>query len=118
MNFLELSEVVTLEKFGPQATVLTGQLASLAGIPIVMSRFMGADMNQNGLYDNVTKDKTGFVIFNPDSYSQYVRRQITIESDKDIASGSIQLVSTMRAVMDSPDAASVKNVVYGYDLPI
>jgi len=117
-NFLELSEVVTLEKFGPQATVLTGQLASLAGIPIVMSRFMGADMNQNGLYDNVTKDKTGFVIFNPDSYSQYVRRQITIESDKDIASGSIQLVSTMRAVMDSPDAASVKNVVYGYDLPI
>ena len=41
----------------------------------------------------------------------------TIESE-DIASGSIQLVSTMRAVMDSPDAASVKNVVYGYDLPI
>lgn len=117
-NFLELNEVVTLEKFGPQATVLTGQLASLAGIPIVMSRFMGADMNANGLYDNVTKTRTGFVIFNPDSYSQYVRRQITIESDKDITSGAIQLVSTMRAVMDSPDAASVKNVVYGYDLPI
>jgi hypothetical protein len=117
-NFLELSEVVTLEKFGPQATVLTGQLASLAGIPIIMSRFMGADLDNTGLFTNVNKDKTGFVIFNPDSWSQYVRRQITIESNKDIAAGAIQLVSTMRAVMDSPDAASVKNVVYGYDLPI
>ena len=122
-NFLQLDQVVTLEKFGSQATVLTGQLASLAGIPIVMSRFMGADLKGGavggtGLYDNITKDSTGFLIFNTDSWYQYLRRQITIESDKDIASGAIQLVSTMRAVMDSPDAASVKNVVYGWNLPI
>jgi HK97 family phage major capsid protein len=117
-NFLQLDQVVTLEKFGAQATILTGQLASLAGIPIVMSRFMGADMNGSGLYDNITKDKTGFLVFNTDSWYQYLRRQITVESDKDITSGAIQIVSTMRAVMDSPDAESVKNVVYGYDLPI
>jgi len=117
-NFLQLDQVVTLEKFGAQATILTGQLASLAGIPIVMSSFIGADMNGNGLYDNVTKDKTGFLVFNTDSWYQYLRRQITVESDKDITSGAIQIVSTMRAVMDSPDAEAVKNVVYGYDLPI
>lgn len=117
-NFLQLTQVVTLEKFGPQATILTGQLASLAGIPIVMSRFIGADMNGDGIFDNVTKNKTGFVLFNTDSWYQYNRRQITVESDKDITSGAIQIVSTMRAVMDSPDAEAVKNVVYGYDLPI
>ena len=117
-NFLQLDQVVTLEKFGAQATVLTGQLASLAGIPIVMSRFMGADMNASGLYDNSTTDKTGFLVFNTDSWYQYLRRQITVESDKDIASGAIQIVSTMRAVMDSPDASSIKNVAYGYNLPI
>jgi hypothetical protein len=118
-NFLQLEQVVTLEKFGTQATVLTGQLASLAGIPIVMSRFMSADLKgTTGLYDNVTKDSTGFLIFNTDSWYQYLRRQITIESDKDIASGAIQLVSTMRAVMDSPDADALKNVAYGYNLPI
>ena len=117
-NFLQLEQVVTLEKFGTQATVLTGQLASLAGIPIVMSRFMGADMNASGLYDNSTKDKTGFLVFNTDSWYQYLRRQITVESDKDITSGAIQIVSTMRAVMDSPDASSIKNVAYGYNLPI
>ena len=117
-NFLQLPQVVTLEKFGPQATILTGQLASLAGIPIVMSRFIGADMNGDGIFDNVTKNKTGFILFNTDSWYQYNRRQITVESDKDITSGAIQIVSTMRAVMDSPDAETVKNVVYGYDLPI
>lgn len=117
-NFLQLDEVVTLEKFGPQATVLTGQLASLAGIPIVMSRFMGSDLAVDGLYDNVTKTRTGFLVFNTDSWYQYVRRQITIESDKDITSGAIQLVSTMRAVMDSPDADALKNVAYGFNLPI
>jgi len=117
-NFLQLEQVVTLEKFGPQATILTGELARLAGIPIVLSRFMSADMNASGLYDNATKDKTGFLIFNTDSWYQYVRRQITIESDKDIASGVINLVSTMRAVMDSPDADALKNVAFGFNLPI
>jgi HK97 family phage major capsid protein len=120
-NFLQLDQVVTLEKFGAQATVLTGQLASLAGIPIVMSRFMSADMAGTGLYASGTAPadyRTGFLVFNTDSWYQYLRRQITIESDKDIASGSIQLVSTMRAVMDSPDADALKNVAYGFDLPI
>ena len=114
-----MDQVVTLEKFGAQATILTGQLASLAGIPIVMSRFMGADLDgADGLYDNVNKTTTGFLVFNTDSWYQYLRRQITVESDKDITSGAIQIVSTMRAVMDSPDAESVKNVAYGYNLPI
>jgi len=118
-NFLQLDQVVTLEKFGPQATILTGQLASLAGIPIVMSRFMGADLESTGLFLNSgDKNKTGYVIFNTDSWYQYLRRQITIESDKNIASGVIQLVATMRSTMDSPDADATKNVVYGIDLPI
>ena len=86
-----------------------------------MSRFMSADMAGTGLYASGTAPadyRTGFLVFNTDSWYQYLRRQITIESDKDIASGSIQLVSTMRAVMDSPDADALKNVAYGFDLPI
>lgn len=120
-NFLQLDQVVTLEKFGPQATVLTGELARLAGIPIVMSRFMSADMADTGLFASGTAPadyKSGFLIFNTDSWYQYVRRQITIESDKEIASGVINLVSTMRAVMDSPDADALKNVAFGFNLPI
>lgn len=117
-NFLDLTEVATLDKFGPQATVLSGQIASLAGMPIIMSRFMGADMNTNGLFDNVTKTKTGYLIVNRDSYYNYVRRRITIETDKDIKSGVIQICATMRGTFDSPDATATKNVAYHYNIAI
>tara|TARA_Y100001973_G_C5056276_1_gene260355 strand:- start:122 stop:736 length:615 start_codon:yes stop_codon:yes gene_type:complete len=117
-NFLSLTEVATLDKFGPQATVLSGQIASLAGMPIIMSRFMGADMNTNGLFDNVTKTKTGYLIVNRDSYYNYVRRRITIETDKDIKSGVIQICATMRGTFDSPDATATKNVAYHYNIAI
>ncbi len=115
-NFLALSEVQTLEKFGPQATVLTGQIASLAGMPIIMSRFMGADLAADGLYDNVTKTKTGYLIVARDSWFNYVRRQITIETDKNIASGVVQICATMRGTFDSPDADATKNVSYHYNI--
>lgn len=117
-NFLSLTEVATVDKYGPQATVLSGEIASLAGMPIILSRFMGADLNTAGIFDNVTKTKTGYLIVNRDSYYNYVRRRITIETDKDIKSGVIQVVATMRGTFDSPDAAATKNVAYHYNLGI
>ena len=118
-NFLNLTEVATLDKFGPQATVLSGQIAALAGMPIIMSRFMGADLETNGKFlGSGSKNKTGYLIVNRDSYYNYVRRRITIETDKDIKSGVIQVVATMRGVFDSPDATSTKNVAFHHDLAI
>ena len=114
-HLLDLDEVQTLDKFGPAATILTGQLASVAGMPVVMSRFIGADMNGNGVYDNLGDTKTGFLIFNRASYVQYLRRGILVETDKDIASGAIEMVATLRSVVASPDASTAKNVVWSYD---
>jgi hypothetical protein len=116
-NFLSLTQVLTVDQYGPAATILSGELGQLAGIPIVMSRFMGADLHTNGLYTGANTT-TGFVIYNRDSWYQYLRRAITVESDKDIKSGAIQVVATMRATMDSPDADATKNVSYGFNLPI
>jgi hypothetical protein len=85
-------------------------------MPIIMSRFMGADLNTLGVYDNATKTKTGYLIVARDSWYNYNRRQITVETDKDIASGAIRIVSTMRGTFDSPDAAATKNVAYHYNI--
>ena len=113
-QLMGLGELQTIDKFGAQAVVLTGQVASVLGVPVVMSRFMGADMNLTGVYDNVTTDKTGFLLVNRDSYTIYNRRGILVETDRDISAGAIEMVSTSRAVMDSPDSATAKNVVYNY----
>ena len=80
-----------------------------------MSRFIGADMAANGLYTGAGT-QTGILFFNQGSWSQYQRRGVTVETDKDIASGSIEIVSTLRNIAATADAATTKNVSYIRDL--
>jgi len=115
-NLLDMSELATIDKFGPQATVLTGQVGALLGMPVIMSRFMTDDLNANGIYDNATKDYTGYLIYNRSSYVQYLRRGLQIESQRNIASGAFEIVASLRAVMGSADAAGSKNVAFQYSI--
>ena len=114
-HFLDLSELTTLEKFGNRATILSGQLGSLMGMPVIMSRFLTSDLHANGKYTGAGT-QTGFIIFNRGSYHQYIRRGLQVETQRDIASGSLTLVASFRAVMGSADSAGAKNVAYLYNL--
>ena len=116
-NLMSLDEVKTLDVFGDKASVISGQIASVAGIPVLVSRFMGADMNTGGLYDDATKTRTGMIAVNRDSYKVFERKSITVEQQKDVASGSIVLSSTYRATLDTLDSSTLKNVAYGFNLP-
>lgn len=116
-QLLDLDEVVTLDKFGPAATVLTGQIGSLAGIPIVMSRFLTADLHTNGKFTGAN-NTSGLLVVNPSSYSVFMKRGILVERDKNITAGAINLVSTMRATFDTLDGATVKNVAYGFNMSV
>jgi hypothetical protein len=55
-KFGNLPEVLTVDKFGPQATILSGQLAAVQGIPLVVSQ----DYDQTDLsgYINYTSGNT------------------------------------------------------------
>ena len=77
---------------------------------------MTADLNATGIYDGVTETQTGYVIFNRGSYVQYVRRGLQVETQRDIASGSMTLVASMRAVMGTADSAGAKNLVYSFNM--
>ena len=114
-EFMGLSEVKTVDTFGPAATILTGQLGSIYGVPIVLSRFMGIDLNASGFYDNVTKTKSGLLCVNRSSWMNYQKSGIQIETAKEIASGALEIVSTMRKVLASPDQDSATNVAYLYN---
>lgn len=114
-GIMNMTETKTLDVFGNQAAILQGQIAAVMGMPVIMSRFMGADLNGLGKYDNLTTNKSGALIFARDSYYQYLRRGITVETQKDVRNGAIEIVATLRAVMDTPDPAAKKNVVFGYN---
>jgi len=115
-SIMNMSETKTLDVFGPQASVLQGQIASVLGMPIIMSRFLSSDLNAAGKYDNVTKTRSGMLIFARDSYYQYLRRGITVESQKDVRNGGIEIVATLRSTMTSPDADAKKNVCFLFNI--
>lgn len=116
-HLLGLSEVVTLEKFGPQATVRTGQLASLAGIPIIASRFMGADLEADGKFlGSGSQDRTGLLLVHSDSWRIFERRGILVESQRKIDVGATEIVATRRAKLDTLDLDATKNVCFQFDI--
>lgn len=113
-SLMGLDEVVTIDKFGPAASVLSGQIGSIFNVPIIMSRFLSNDLATTGLYTG-SGATTGFLLFNAASYYLYERRGIVVEQDKDISAGAIRLVATYRAVMGSPDQAATKNTFFGFN---
>lgn len=118
-NLLSMSEVKTLDVFGPRATILTGQLASIAGIPIVMSRFMSADLEADGKYlDSGSKNKTGMLLVHRQSWRIFERRGILVESQRKIDVGATEIVATRRAKLDTLDLDDTKNVCFQFDLNI
>jgi len=114
-DFLTLSEVLTIQNYGGGATILTGALAQLLGIPLVLTRFLSSDMAATGKYTG-SGSTTSCAVFDRDAFQRYVRRGATVETDKDIESGAIKLVATAREVMDTPDSGTTKNVHLGYNL--
>lgn len=78
-----LEQVTTLEKFGPQATILSGALAVLNGIPVVVSEFVREDLNDAGVYDGVTTNRTVAHLANIRRFYLGRRRPIRVKVQQD-----------------------------------
>ena len=117
-NLLELAEVKTIDVFGQFATVVSGQIANILGMPIIMSRFLSADLNTAGKYDNVTKTKTGILMAHAPSWYIFERRGILVETDRKIDVGATEIVATMRSSFDTLDLDATKNVAFGFNMAI
>ena len=114
-NLMGLTQLITLDKFGPQATILTGQLGSIFGMPVVVSRFMSDDLATTGKYTG-SGATTGMLVVSRESWNIFARRGIQIQQEQDITSGAYNMVATERLTFDSLDASTVKNVAFGFNL--
>jgi HK97 family phage major capsid protein len=117
-NLLELDQVATVDKYGPLATVQSGEIARIAGMPIIMTRFLSADLNDAGKYDNATTNKTGILLAHAPSWTIFERRGILVETDRKIDVGATEIVATMRATFDTLDLDATKNVAFGFKMAI
>ena len=52
------TNLLTVDKFGPNATILNGQIGSIAGVPVIVSEHVRENLNATGVYDAITTTKT------------------------------------------------------------
>ena len=115
-DLLALTQVATVDKYGPAAAVLSGEVGRVGGMRVVVSHLLTSDMNASGVYDNTTTTKSGVLLVNRSRWQFGRRRGPVVEMDKDITRGIHNIVCTVREVFWSLDASSKVNVVYGYNL--
>lgn len=109
------SNVITVEKLGPNATLLSGQLGSVFNIPLVPTRWIGADLNASGLYDNVTTNLSGVLAVDRSAFFHYQRRNLRVEMEREIINGSVHVVATLRRLFKTPTSSSETPVHWGYN---
>lgn len=108
--------VTTLEKYGPQATIITGELAKFDGIPIIVSEYIYQNLNASGVYDGVTATKTGVLLVNTPSFVIGDRRKVTVKTGVNIETDQQILVCTERKDFHPFFATTELMVGLGYNL--
>lgn len=96
-NMLGLTNVATLDKFGPAATVLTGELARYGGIPVIVSSQM-PEAEDDGKVSTTAgnNDEGQIAIFHRDMWKVGFRRQLLIEIDRLIQKRQMVMVVSFR----------------------
>lgn len=96
-GFLNLDAVTTVDKFGPSAVVLTGQLASYRGIPIIVSASHPLGESDGKVSTTAGNNTLGSLsIFNRNMWYVGFWRDLLIEMDRDIQKRSYLMVTSFR----------------------
>ena len=94
---LSISNFRTLDKLGPNATLLRGQLGAVEGIPVIVSEQMKVADTDGKVTDVGNGTNTGrLLIVNRSQWRVGFRRELAIETDRDIQKGQNIMVISMR----------------------
>jgi hypothetical protein len=114
-QLLATGEVLTMEKYGPMATINTGALGTILGMKIVVSQYMRDDLNASGVYDGVTSSYTGLLCVNKSRFYVGQRRPIVVKAQADLPMQDRFLLASYqrKTFVGLPQSAAEKSVVYG-----
>jgi hypothetical protein len=119
LGMLGLTNVATIDKYGPQATILTGELARYRGIPVVPTAAMElteADGKKSTTAGNNTLGAIS--AFARSQWRQGYRRQLLIEVDRDVQKRLMIMVVSFRLAVaaagtrsTAKHAAGIRNIL-------
>jgi len=95
------SPVLTVDKYGPNATILTGEMGKLDGSPIVITEFIGVaagreTLNATGVFQALTDTATAIYAVRPSAYLFGDRRAPSLKSREIIETDQQVLVVLQR----------------------
>ena len=103
---LTVSNFRTLDKLGPNATLLIGQLGAVEGIPVIVSEQMKLADTDGKVTDAGNGTNTGrLLIANRTQWRVGYRRELVIETDRDIQKRQNIMVISMRLAFDERTGA-------------
>lgn len=126
-----ITEVKTIDVYGPNATIMTGEVARIGGKPILRSPFMGrqgantGSFTSAGLYTTAgTYNKAAMLMVDLDAWTVATRKGVTIEAASEIGTDTNLVIATHRMAFMTPDHAesvsssSTHNVCYAYGVNV
>lgn len=119
MVLMSDTNLLTVDKFGPAATILNGQIGSLHGVPVIVSEHVREDLNASGVEDGITATKTYVLCVNRNEWAMGQRSPLTVEVDDSIYRETYQrvVVGFMREDFQSIASASTDdNTSIGYNV--
>lgn len=92
-----LDEVLTVDKYGPQATVLTGEQGRVGGHPLIASIAVSKTEADGKVSDTGSNNTRGQVVtFNRRGYVAGVRRRLRVETERLPATDQTRIVLSTR----------------------
>lgn len=105
-EFVGDANLITFDKLGGQATLLTGSVGQVFGINVLVSDNFSGSNNynpaNNQILDTATKTLHG-VLFRPASFKMGVRGEFSVETDRNITTQTNQVVASFRRAMNVMD---------------
>lgn len=109
------TSILTVDKYGPAATLLSGEVARIGGIPVVISEYMTGDLATSGLYTG-SGSTTGGLLVNRNRFEWVERRGARVEVEARPTKHTNYFVASIRETFRTVDGSSTKNLFYGYNL--
>jgi hypothetical protein len=114
-----MTNVQTVDKYGPNATILSGEVLKYAGIPCIISEYAYSNINASGVYDGTTTNRSQVLLVYRPGFYIGTRGGVTLNSEMNIQTDQIILVAKRR--MDFVDiyiasATGMNMVALGYNV--
>lgn len=115
-KFATATGIVSAADYGSNAAIVRGEVASLFGVPIIVSDAFTADLNASGLYDGVTTTKSGYLVTNRRLFRRFVRVGTSVDLQRDITIGGSFLRARNRRTYQTLGKSGQKTVRLAYNM--